>query len=83
MVDIRVNPRPSAFQATVTVDPGDEDEVLRGLTLAIGEAAKAAAGHLQELGIREETLFSVSSIQVAVSPNPGPKAYVVTITPGG
>jgi hypothetical protein len=74
-----------SFEATVEIDPGNRTDLIEGLGIAIAEAAKAAAGHLAQLGkgSNEETFFSVSSIQVGVKPNPGPTAYKVTITPGG
>jgi hypothetical protein len=84
MVDIRaVNPRPASFEAVVDVDPDNDEDVFKGLTAAIGAAAKAAADQLNTLGIRDETFFTVSSIEVGVKPNPGPTAYKVVIKPGG
>ena len=86
MAEIRfAGARPGDFEATIEVDPGNDEDVLIGLTRAIAAAAQAAAGKLQELGrdTDKEVFFKVSSIQVGVKPNPGPTSYKVTITPGG
>jgi hypothetical protein len=79
------------FTARVETTPEAELSGSRtALTVAIAEAAMAAAGQFDEvrqaLGLPEETdeiEFMVSHIQITVRPNPGPTSYKVTITPHG
>jgi hypothetical protein len=52
------------------------------VTIAIAEAANAAAEYAAEHGLDVLT-YEVSRIRVVVSPNPGPKTFRVLITPGG
>lgn len=79
------------FRARVETTPDDELSGTRtALTVAVAEAAMEAAGRFHEireqLGLPENTeelTFSVSQIQVTVTPNPGPTSYKVIITPSG
>jgi hypothetical protein len=79
------------FEARVETTPDDELSGTRtALSVAIAEAAMAAAGQFHEvrqaLGLPEETeelSFNVSHIEVTVRPNPGPTSYKVIITPTG
>ena len=74
--------RAVAFEGIAKVDLDDERSILDGLAKAIHDAAMSAA-EIGDLPTDEDTYFHVSSIQIAVSGNPGPKAYKVVITPGG
>ena len=72
-----------SFLGESSADPDEEGAGgPTGLVVAIAEASQAAAHWLADNG-KNEMSFEVTRIEVAVSPNPGPTAYKVTIGPGG
>src|SRR5262249_49855799 len=54
----------------------------QALSIALAEAATAAAQYAQDHGLDTMTYVG-TSIRLVVAPNPGPKTYRVLITPGG
>lgn len=78
----RGHPLPSFEGEAQAFADQEREGGITALSIAIAEAATAAAGYAEEHDLGTLT-YEVTRIRVVVSPNPGPTTYRALITPGG